>query len=82
MAKFVSSKAPVSVRSLKRRPVGAVVRHHNGRWEDVRFTRVTGGWLREREDFAGLRPEVVSSAAVAAECNRCVGCKDSWAKVY
>ena len=82
MAKFVSAHNPVSTRSLKRRSIGAVVRHHNGNWEDVRFTRVHGGWLREREDFTGLRPEVVSSAAVAAECNRSYGCADSWAKVY
>ena len=82
MAKYVSRRAPVSVRSLKRRPAGTVVRHHNGRYEDVRFTRVVGGWLREREDFAGLRPEVVTSAAVAAECNTAFGCSESWAKVY
>ena len=82
MAKFVSRVNPVSTRSLKRRSIGAVVRHHNGNWEDVRFTRVHGGWLRERVDFVGLRPEVVSSAAVAAECNRSYGCADSWAKVY
>ena len=82
MAKFVSRFNPVSVRSLKRKPLGSVVRHHNGRWEDVKFVRVHGGWLREREDFSGLRPEVVSSAAVAAECNTAVGCKESWAKVY
>ena len=82
MAKYVSRVNPISVRSLKRRVVGAVVRHHNGSWEDVRFTRVHGGWLREREDFSGLRPEVVTSAAVAAECNRSVGCAESWAKVY
>ena len=81
MAKFVSRKAPVSSASLKRRPVGAVVRRHGGH-EDVLFTRVTGGWLREREDFAGLRPEVVSSTAVARECNSAMGCSDSWAKVY
>ena len=80
MAKFVSSKAPVSARALKRRSVGAVVRRRG--YEDVKFTRVKGGWLREREDFAGLRPELVASAAVAAECNRSVGCADSWAKVY
>ena len=80
MAKFVSSKAPVSARSLKRRPVGAVVRRHG--YEDVKFTRMAGGWLREREDFSGLRPEVVSSAAVAAECNTAMGCAESWAKVY
>lgn len=82
MAKFVSRVNPVSARSLKRRSIGAVVRHHNGRWEDVRFTRVHGGWLREREDFTGLRPEVVSSSVVADECNRSVGCADSWARIY
>ena len=81
MAKFVSSKNPVSARTLKRRSIGAVVRRHGGR-EDVLFTRVVGGWLRSREDFSGLSPEVVSSAAVAAECNSAVGCKESWAKVY
>ena len=81
MAKFVSHRNPVSVRSLKRRSIGTVVFHHS-RWEDVRFTRVHGGWVRERTDFLGLRPEVVSSAAVAAECNSAVGCAESWAKVY
>ena len=81
MAKFVSRRAPVSVASLKRRVVGAVVRRHGGR-EDVKFVRVSGGWLREREDFNGLRPEVVSSAAVAAECNSAMGCRESWARVY
>ena len=81
MARYVSRRAPVSVRALKRRAIGAVVRHHNVN-EDVRFTRVVGGWLRSRTDFVGLRPEVVTSAAVAAECNRSVGCADSWAKVY
>ena len=82
MAKFVSRRAPVSVRSLKRKPLGTVVRHHNGNWEDVKFTRVVGGWLRSREDFAGLSPVVVSSAATAAECNTAMGCAESWAKVY
>ena len=81
MAKFVSSRNPVSVRSLKRRELGAVVVRHSA-WEDVRFERVHGGWRRERTDFSGLRPEVVSSVAVAAECNHAVGCKESWAKVY
>lgn len=81
MAKYVSRRAPVSAVSLKRRSIGAVVRHHNIQ-EDVKFTRVHGGWLREREDFNGLRPEVVSSAAVADECNHAFGCADSWAKVY
>ena len=82
MAKFVSRRAPVSTRSLKRKPAGSVVVHHNGNWEDVCFTRVHGGWRRERTDFTGLRPEVVSSADVARECNGAVGCKESWAKVY
>ena len=82
MAKFISRKNPVSVRSLKRRALGTVVRHHNGAWEDVKFTRTRGGWLRERTDFTGLSPVVVSSAAVAAEANSAVGCKESWARVY
>ena len=82
MAKFVSRKNPIAARNLKRRPHGAVVRHHNGNWEDVKFTRVTGGWLREREDVTSERPQVVASAAVAAECNHAFGCADSWAKVY
>ena len=81
MAKFVSRVNPASVRSLKRRPLGAVVRRHGGR-EDVKFTRCAGGWRREREDFAGLSPVVVTSAAVARECNSAVGCAESWAKVY
>ena len=81
MAKFVSRVNPISARALKRKPLGAVVVRHNG-YEDVKFTRMAGGWKRERTDFSGLRPEVVTSAAVAAECNRSVGCKDSWAKVY
>ena len=81
MAKFVSRKNPVSAASLKRRPVGAVVVHHSA-WEDVKFSRVHGGWCRERTDFSGLRAEVVSSATVARECNTAVGCADSWARVY
>ena len=81
MAKYVSSKNPVSVASLKRKALGAVVRRHSA-WEDVRFERVNGGWLRSREDFSGLRPTVVTSAAVAAECNSAVGCRESWARVY
>lgn len=80
MAKYISRRNPTSTRALKRRPLGAVVRHHGGR-EDVKFTRIPGGWLREREDVTE-RPEVVTSAATAAECNRSVGCKESWAKVY
>ena len=81
MSKFISRRNPVSVASLKRRVHGAVVRRHGGR-EDVKFTRCAGGWLRERTDFTGLSPEVVSSAAVAAECNRSVGCRESWARIY
>ena len=81
MAKYVSRRNPVSVRSLKRRASGAVVRRHSA-WEDVLFTRVAGGWRREREDFTGLRPVVFSSAAVAAECNTAMGCAESWARVY
>ena len=80
MAKFVSSKNPVSARTLKRRSIGAVVRRHG--YEDVRFTRVAGGWHREREDVTSERPVVVSSADVARECNSAVGCAESWAKVY
>ena len=78
---YVSRNNTVSARSLKRKALGTVVRRHS-RWEDVKFTRTNGGWKREREDFSGLRPEVVSSAAVAAECNSAVGCRESWAKVY
>ena len=81
MAKFVSRNNTISARSLKRRSIGAVVVRHSG-YEDVKFTRVHGGWRREREDFSGLRPEVVSSVAVANECNSAVGCKESWARVY
>ena len=82
MARYVSSRNPVSVSSLKRKPIGNVVVRH---WThgEVRFTRVNGGWLCEREDSVWVRPaEVVSSADVAAECNSAMGCKESWAKVY
>ena len=81
MSKFVSVRNPVSARSLKRKALGTVVVHHNVN-EDVCFTRVNGGWKRERTDFVGLSPVVVSSVAVARECNSAVGCADSWAKVY
>lgn len=73
MAKFVSSSNRVTARALKRKALGAVVVRHYGR-EDVRFTRVNGGWMRDTV--------VVSSAAVANECNKAVGCKESWARVY
>ena len=82
MTKFISRRNPVSASSLKRKSIGTVVRHHNGRWEDVRFTRVAGGWKRERTDFTGLSPVVVSSVAVADECNSAIGCRESWARVY
>ena len=82
MARYISRRNPISAVSLKRKPIGAVVRHHNGRWEDVEFTRVSGGWLRERVDFSGSTAVIVSSVAVADECNRAFGCADSWAEVY
>ena len=81
MAKYVSSRNVVSVRALKRRPQGNVVVRHYGR-TDVRFTRVTGGWLRSRTDVTSETPSVVTSAAVAAECNSAMGCRESWARVY
>ena len=81
MAKFISRRNPVSVASLKRRSLGTVVRHHNGRWEDVEFVRVHGGWLRSRVDVTS-EPSVVSSAVVANECNHAFGCRESWAEVY
>lgn len=80
MAKFISQKNPVSIRALKRLEHGRVVIRHGGR-EDVRFTRVAGGYKRERMD-ASERPSVVSSTDVASECNSAMGCKSSWAKVY
>ena len=79
MAKFISRRRPVSARALKRKSAGTVVFHHNGRWEDTRFTRIAGGWLRE-SDFAGC--SVVTSADVARECNMALGCAQSWAEVY
>ena len=83
MAKYISSRNPISAAFLKRRPLGSVIRHHNGNWEDTKFTRVSGGWLKEREDFVGIDSAVVvSSATVARECNRAIGCKESWARIY
>ena len=79
--KFISCRNSISSSALKRRSIGTVVVHHCGS-EDFRFVRVHGGWRRERVDFVGLRPTVVTSAAVAAECNSAVGCKESWARVY
>ena len=80
MARFVSFNNPVSVGNLKRKAAGSVVVRHGGR-EDVRFTRVAGGWRRERMDVNESQ-SVVSSVAVADECNSAMGCKSSWAKVY
>ena len=81
MARFVSSRNPVSAGNLKRKPAGNVVRRSSG-YEDIKFTRVLGGWLRERTDVTSEKPTVVSSADVADECNSAMGCKESWAKVY
>ena len=81
MTRFVSSRNPISANTLKRKPLGAVVTRHGGR-EEVRFTRVAGGWLRSRVDVTSERPTVVTSADVANECNTAVGCRESWAKVY
>lgn len=80
MAKFVSQKNPISMRALKRKPAGSAVIRHGGR-EDVKFARVAGGYKREQLDV-NERPSIVSSAAVASECNRAMGCKSSWARVY
>ena len=82
MSRYVSSKNPISTSALKRKPLGNVIVHHN-EWEDTRFTRVAGGWLKEREDFVGIdQAEVVSSTVVAAECNKAIGCRQSWARIY
>ena len=81
MARFVSRNNTVSARVLKRKTAGSVVVRHS-RWEDVKFVRVTGGWLRSRTDVTSETPEVVSSVTVARECNTAVGCAESWAKVY
>ena len=80
MARFVSKKNPVSMRALKRKAAGNVVFRHGGR-EDVRFTRVEGGWKRERMGVTE-RTTVVSSSDVAKECNAAVGCRSSWARVF
>ena len=81
MARFVSQRNPIAASALKRKPIGAVVTRHGGR-EDVKFTRVEGGWLRSRVDVTSEKPMVVSSADVARECNNAVGCRESWARVY
>ena len=81
MARFISSCNPVSSKALKRKSLGAVVRRHGGR-EDVKFTRVSGGWRRERTDVTSETPSIVTSSDVANECNTAMGCKESWARVY
>jgi len=81
MTRFVSSHNTISASSLKRRPLGSVVIYHGGR-EDVHFTRIKGGWIRVRTDITSEEPTVVSSVAVADECNTAMGCRESWAKVY
>ena len=81
MARFVSSRNPVSVGTLKRKPIGTLVIRRSI-WENVNFTRVNGGWVRQRMDVTSERSELVSSAVVADECNSAIGCRESWAKVY
>ena len=80
MAKFVSARNPISSNALKRKETGSIVIRHGGR-ENVKFTRVAGGWLRSRMNISET-PTVVSSLAVANECNSSVGCRESWARVY
>ena len=82
MAKYISRRSPVSVASLKRKSLGTVVVHH-WTYGEVRFTRVRGGWLAEQEDSVWVKPaEVVTSTDVANVCNRALGCKESWARIY
>ena len=82
MARYISRKNPISVASLKRRPLGSVIVHHWSHGED-RFARCVGGWRRELEDSIWIWPPViVSSAYVANECNKAIGCKESWARIY
>lgn len=77
--RFISCKNPISDKALKRRSHGTTVVHHYGRSE-VRFVRVHGGWLL-CENFDGAS-KVVTSSEVAAECNKAVGCKESWAELH
>ena len=81
MTRFVSQKNPIAASALKRRPLGSVAIIRSG-YEDINFTRVEGGWKRERIDVNFVKPSVVSSVAVADECNKVIGCKESWARVY
>lgn len=80
MARFVSSHNPVNAHTLKRKETGSVVIRHGGS-ENIKFTRVTGGWRRQRMDVSETTT-VVSSLAVANECNTAIGCRESWARVY
>ena len=80
MAKFVSSRNRVASNALKRKPKGTVIIRHGGR-EDIEFTRVAGGWRRQRMDISET-DKVISSTAVANECNRSIGCRESWTRVY
>ena len=82
MARYVSRNNTISATCLKRKRIGSVVVH---RWSlgEVRFTRVNGGWLAEREDSVWVAPAVVvTSASVADEINKAIGCKESWARIY
>ena len=81
MTKFISQKNPISTNALKRKPTGSVVIRHGGR-EDMRFIRIHGGWRCERTDVTSEKATIVSSSAVAKECNTAMGCESSWAKVY
>ena len=81
MTRFVSSRNPISANTLKRKPIGSLTIIRSG-YEDINFTRIEGGWKRERTDVTSEKPTVVSSVAVADECNKVIGCHESWAKVY
>ena len=82
MTRFVSSRNPISTNALKRKSVGTVVIRHHGTYETIKFTRCAGGWVREVSIGPRVDLVVVPSASVADECNKAVGCKESWAKVY
>ena len=81
MTRFVSQKNPISTGTLKRKAAGSVVIRHGGR-EEAKFTRINGGWRRERMDVTSEDATIVSSSDVASECNSAMGCKSSWARVY
>ena len=81
MARFVSSRNTISAKALKRKPIGTLVIRRSI-WENVNFTRVEGGWLRSRVDVTSEDATIVSSNDVANECNKVIGCRESWARVY